>query len=152
MSPWGSPDHTQKIELEYMRYKEVYEPSVGYQAMPAVLTPLVIIDRDLIGNFGRIRIASKAPGVFLRVTIDGYYFFNYSAEELLTLGYYGINSGFDKYGVTRYDDEASRYNFFYDEHWGIWIKDHLKVDVIQTIGVASEVAWRVFYKERDETR
>ena len=146
---FGAPDHTTKIELEYMRYKEVIIYS-GLIAMPVWPVWHTIVDKDMIGNFGRIRVGSTDPFLYLRVTIDTFVCFDMHAANLLTIGCYGINSGFDKYGVTRYDEVGDHHDFFYDEHWGLWIKDHLTVELSYEIGHAGNGSYHLFYKERYE--
>ena len=146
--PRGSPDFTDRVESHYMHYTDIVDYS-GLIDMPTAGEWYTIVDKDMEGLFGRIRVASDNPLLYLQVKIDDAYVFNMHAANLLTIGCYGINSGFDKYGVTRYDAINDRYDFFYDEHFGLWVKSHLTVQLTYELGQSGKGAWHLFYKEKE---
>jgi hypothetical protein len=146
--PRGSPDFTDRTELQYMHFTDIidYSPLI---AMPAAGTWYTIVDTDMEGVFGRIRVGSTDPYLYLRIKIDDAYTFDMHAANLLTIGCYGINSGFNKYGVTRYDAISNHYDFFYDEHFGLWIKSHLTVQLSYEVAHAGDGSWHLFYKKKE---
>lgn len=146
--PRGSPDHTDRTELQYMHYtdKVLYEGLVARPVMPVWDE---ILNENIEGVFGRIRIGSTDPRLYLRIAIDGVYVFNMNADNLFSIGDWGVNAGFNKFVLTRYDDINNHYDFVYDEEWGLWIKNNITVELSFAFGGAGNGSFHLFYKEKE---
>jgi len=144
----GSPDHTDRTELQYMHYTDrvVYSPMILMTVWPAWTN---IINEDIEGVFGRIRIGSDDPFLYLRITIDGVIVFDMHAANIYTIDNYGVNAGFNKVVCTRYDAISDHYDFVYDEEWGLWIKENITVELTYEVAHAGDGSYHLFYKEKE---
>lgn len=144
--PKGAPDWVQLADPSFQRYR-----SYSYTRPWGVVADFpdwsTVLDKDMTGAFGYLWATANDPFMVIRVTIDDVAIFNFTAGNLKAIGLWGVSNPWDKMGVVRWDEVDDRYIIFYDEKWGMYIQDNLKIELQYTIPGAGSGSCRVYWKE-----
>lgn len=144
--PKGAPDWIQLADQSFRRYKS-FALLRAWAAVADLPDWSTVLDKDMTGAFGYLWATANDPFMNVRVTIDEIIIFNFNAGNLKSVGLWGAQNPWDKMGVVRYDEVTERYNIFYDEKWGMYIEENLKIELQYDIGGSGNGSCRIYWKE-----
>jgi len=144
----GAPDHTVLIEQNFAHYKDVVTRE-NVTPVSAAPTWDTILNVAVVGVWGYMWAWTDSLALRLRITIDGEIVFYMTVNEMKGGGFWGAQNAWGKFGLTKFQDVAGdlSYGLFYDERWGLYIHESLKIELQRAGAIGTQASWGIYYKE-----